>query len=968
MADLRQMPEEEFMRLMRAVGPNASIPEPATAAPKVDVTTLIPATQNALRTVDLSSEEKRMGIRPGVFLNTVSGAPSRIRLKMGLDDNQLNQLKMLSREYGPGNVDLSDDGRFIVRNQSSEGGFTEDLMVDPIGFEGGDVSQIASQIGPMAIGAIGARTGLRFGKGPITKVLGAVTGMAVAQEGSGFVQDAIVRGFRGDEVKAGELAIKRGEMALADEVLGLAFAGGAKVMSKTIEGIAGAFQIPVGTTATKEATKKLAQQTGVKFPLTPGQESESGLLLKVEGMASQRLGTSSTFDKIQEAQQKAEGELRRVFLGLPRELSDSELQSLLPQADIVGQKGLTRLGSEALRLEGDVAKASQSVQRTGTVEAQKLSGVTLKTPISATEVGEFARTKVVGDFQKFKTDMGVRYEQFLSNPEITTRTVSGDSLARAVSAVEKKLVPAKETTKTTVTNPVGFSTAPPVSTTTTSVEALDSFTPGKVKGFIDELKGLKGAKVSINDLKQIRTSIDNAYAEGIAIPGTDVKQLISLREAVNDSIESALAGAKDKSLASTWANLNSDFAKGMSRFDKIGIRNMLIKEGERGSIGNTAIADSITENSAQALDRFNDFKTFFGAGSREFTALKASARQNVLQGSLSDVSGYVDGALLRSRLRGMRPEVAEELFGTNKEELHRIGEAISKAQGKLDVDELGRLAESRSLTASKIPDLVAAESARATAFNNKLIRAASKGTIGAEKIQPSQFVRYATEMDPNDAAKVIGVLADQPELLHEIRQLGIEQIWARARAGVIGQEKISPKLLTEAMGGDVQKRTWKTIIGADTVDALETFIDVTSKREGATKFGRSMAGLGGQMDMTRIFLRGEVGAIPEMAARTVMGFIYSGPLKRTFTNLATSNDRSRMLNAVVASTPFIENITSRFGSDGAFLIMNSLRNAVEPMQKKAMQIQGDLKIDDPRSLTKEEFEQWMQNNLKKKGF
>lgn len=962
MADLRQMPEEEFMRLMRAVGPNASIPEPATTAPNVDLTTLIPATQNALRTVDLSSEEKRMGIRPGVFLNTVSGAPSRIRLKMGLDDNQLNQLKMLSQEYGPGKVDLSDDGRFIIRDQTSEGGFAEDVMVDPIGFEGGDASEIASQILPIAAGMIGARLGGRLGKGPMTKVLGAVTGMAAAQESAGFVQDAIVRGYRGDEVNADELAVKRGKMALADEIIGLGFAGGAKVMSKVIEGIAGTFQIPVGTTATKEATKKLAQQTGVKFPLTPGQESESGLLLKVEGMASQRLGTSAVFDKIQAAQQSAEGELRRVFLGLPRNLSDKELAALLPQADLVGQQGLTRLGTEALKLEGDVAKASQAVQRTGTVEAQKLAGVTLKTPISATEVGEFARTKVVGDFQKFKSDMGVRYEQFLSNPEITSRTVNGDSLARAVSSVEKRLVPAKETTKQTASPILGGQP-----TTTTVVEPLDSFTPGKVRGFIDELKGLKGAKVSINDLKQIRTSIDNSIAEGVAIPGTDIKQLISIKEAVNDSIESALAGAKDKSLAGTWAALNSDFAKGMSRFDKIGIRNMLIKEGERGSIGNTAISDSITENSAQALDRFNDFKTFFGAGSKEFTALKASARQNVLQGSLSDVSGYVDGALLRSRLRGMRPEVAEELFGTNKEELHRIGEALSKAQGKLDVDELGRLSESRSLTASKIPDLVAAESARATAFNNKLIRAASKGTIGAEKIQPSQFVRYATEMDPDDAAKVMGVLADQPELLHEIRQLGIEQIWARARAGVIGQEKISPKLLTEVMGGDVQKRTWKTIIGADTVDALETFIDVTSKREGATKFGRSMAGLGGQMDMTRIFLRGEVGAIPEMAARAVMGFIYSGPLKRTFTNLATSNDRSRMLNAVIASTPFIENITSRFGSDGAFLIMNSLRNAVEPMQKKAMQIQGDLKIDDPRSLNPEEFNQWMENNLRKKG-
>ena len=953
--------------------------QPATesSAPNATTSTSPPArglaseTLNALASAsqslgqlraDISEESKRVGMRDGVFLNIKTGAPASVRARLGLDENQLNQFKLLNRLYGAGSVDLSDEGHFILRNQPAKGGGVEDVIVDPVGLDVGDVAQMSGQALPLVAGAIGAKLGLKgaekIGAGALGKVAAGVTGMTLAQEGTGAIQDMSVRLFRGDDVNVSEIAKQRTKQAALDETLGFAFAGVSKTLTKTVEGALGLAQIPIGTTPIREAAKELRQQTGVKFPLTPGQETEAKLLLRLEAMTGERMGSSAAIDRTRAAQNAAEDELRRVFLGLPRSLTDEEVATVLPRADVVGQKSLARLGTEALRLEGDVAKAKIGVQQVGMAEAQLRAGVTLGTPISSTAVGRAARTKVVGDFDQFHADMGARYDAFLSRPEITTRSAAGNSVAAAARRVEKELTPQAERL---VPGPLAGPTGAPI--LTAQVETLDAFVPAKVRGFIDTLKGLEGAKVGVNDLKMMRTSIRNAVKEGIAIPGTDVTQLRRLEGVVDDAITQSLSGMPNKALLGEWKNLTSDYAKGMQRFDRVGIREMLVKEGEAGAIGNTALAERIVGNSPQALDAYNDLKAFFGAASPEFQALQANARQRVLIGALSDLTGYIDGPSLRSRLSAVRPEVAQELFGANLPELHRIGEALSKAQGKLDTAELAQMAQSRTLTARGILKLDAAESARAVAYNNPLIKAAAKGTLNAEKIKPSEFVRYATRMDPDDASKVLGILSDRPELVRDIRQLAIEDIWQRVQAGAVGRERVSSKLLEEAMGSPVQRRTWRVILGNDTVDAVQKLITVAGPREfGVTAF-KTAGAIGAGMEAPKLFMKGEVSALPEIASRFLLGFLYSGPLKRSVTNLMTHNDRSRFLNGVIASEPFVKALSERFGGDGAMLLMGAFRDMVEPAQKRALAVEGKLPAEfDPLTLDEAGYRKWLENN------
>lgn len=957
--DLREMPVQEFEAFVKGLQSGQQIESIAQISPS-PVEGQEPPSSQVDRTQDvLMQENVRGGVRPGVFLNTKRGVDAATRYTLGLDENQLNQFKLLTQLYGPGNVDLSEEGKFVIRNQPSKTGGVEDIMVDPVGFESGDVAEIASQITPMAIGALAAFRGGKLPKGNIAKALAAIAGGAVGTELTGGVQDSFVRWLADNEVNATEIASKRAKMAVADAALGLVAAGGTKVITKAAEAIAGLPPIfaEVGTTQTREAAKALQKKTGVEYKLSPGEASERESLMRVEAIGRRRLGTAGPLERQLVDAESAENELRRVFLDLPRTMPDDELMTALPKPEKFGSEALGELRKKSSKLEGAVASAREDILATGTKEAQELAGVNLASPMNATEVGRTARGKVVSDFQTFRGEMGQRYDDFLSRPEVRARTVKGNDLANAAAQIEEEFVPkAAKSKKSTLVGPRGES----LPSTTGNVESLESFVPTKFRGFVEELKGLKGAEVSINDLKRIRTAIDNSIAEGISIPGTDVAQLRGLRSAVDKNITESLKGI-DPKLLGEWQSLSSDYAKGSARFDRVGIREMLVTEGERGSIGDATIAESVIGDSPKALDKYNTYKEFFGSGSKEFQDLQQLAREKTLFGSLGEIDDFVDGNVLRARLRNLRPEIAKELFGVEEKELHRIGEVLSRAKGKLDSEELRKLATSKSLTATKLEALEKAENELAVAYNNKLIKAASKGAINAERINPGEFVRFAMDMDSTEAGKVISALSDSPELLKQMRQLAIEDVWDKIAVRVGERKLVSAKALEGVLGKNTD--TFKKIVGEDTFEGLNLLLKVVSPREGVASKFSGAAGLSGAMDLQNLFLSGEVGSLRHIANRWLVSFFYSGPLRKMVTNLATPSDRSRLINGVVASTPFLEATLEKFGSDGALMIMHELKNVVEPLQRKDLFIQGEIKDFDPSQLSKDEFKEWLSNTM-----
>lgn len=943
--------------------------------PVADDLSRLPLTPDTRRTIEaasslinagmdqnaLTESNRRLGLRPGVPFNLEQGASSGIRAQLSFDPDPINQFKVLARTYGTENVDVAEGNRFVIRNQINPlTGIREDFHVNPIGAEGGDVAGMAADALPFLVGVLGTKLGGRFGTRPLTRLAGGLIGGAVGTESTAGAETALTRLFAGNEIKPGSLAYERSKAALADMAIGTAMAGGAKVLTKAGQGALGLLGVSTGDTVTTRAASELAKRTGVKYPLTPGEASESRLLTRLEATARPSIGSTGVMGSFEEGKSKAEDELRRVFLGLPRTMSDDDLAAILPRSDATGQRVLGRLGQETTRLEGEVAAARGTAERIGTAEAQRVARVNLATPLEPTVVGEGLRAKTIGDFGSFKAAMGARYDAFEANPLVSDRIVSGNPLAKVGESIERDFFPQATRTKTAPGIILG------TTTTVTTTEPLDAFVSSAARRAVDELKGLAGAQVSIADMKRIRTSIDNSVAEGVAIPGTDVKQLISLRERVTDAIRTSL-GKLDPALLKEWDSLGADYAKGMQRFDRLGIRRMLVKEGEQGSIGNAQLARSVASGQPGALDTYNDFKTFFGATSPEFTSVQQLARESVLKGGLDEITEHVSGNTLRTRLRALDPEVATDLFGADKKELHKIGEALAGVQGNLDLAELRRLAANGTLTASAIPALAAAERDRATVWSSKLLRASAKGVeIDADVIKPSTVVRHITQLDPDDATRILGILADRPDVVEEVRQLAVEDLWGRVQAQLKGRHGVTSGLIESTLGNDTQRRTWRRLLGTGVVDDLLLLSKVVKPQELATRVFGSAGSMRATADITRLEQGGITETVITAAERMLIATLYTGPLKQAIVNLATPINQGRLLNTIVASAPFVERVAERFGED-ATGIMEALRGFVEPRQTRQLQVEGRVQGQaplNPATLTPAEFDVWVKSQTK----
>lgn len=993
----REMTDDEFVKTLTGGAPQrestaATLPRsvnPETQAALVAASDLV-----RVRPPDdyVAPEAQRMGIRPGTFLDINRGADVGTRFGLGMDENQVSQLKYLAANYGPENVDISENGQFILRNQPTANGTPEDVMVNPAGLDGGDLVEMLGKMGYQGGGVAGGIVGGILSKHPIGRVVTGALGMALGGSAGGAIQDAIVRYRRGQPVDISDIAAYRGGMALIDAPLGILFAGTGKFGTKMVEGVLGvpwgSFEVTARTAAgrriglqlspTQRAAAELEQGvpatqtqparagTGVAYPLTPGEAAGPDtalgrLFLRAEATASGRVGSATAADKATASKQRAEDELRRVFLGVPRTMPDDEL-SRLTSAQATGERALQRLRTEAESLSDAARLAQENMARTGTQEAQQIAGVNLAQRLDPTAVGGTVRTRATGDFAAGQGALGQRYDEFFGRPELRTRSISGNALADVAASVEAELTPQAVRTRAVNTG-ILDSRGNPITYEREQLERLDAFVNGKVRTFLDSLQGMRGARVAVNDLKQIRTGIDSAIAEGVAIPGVDVAQLRELRGRVTGVIGESLNDI-DPALNAQWQALNNDYATHMARFDRTGIRELLVQEGEKGSLGSTEIAERVIGDSARAKDIYDGYRTFLGAQSSEFQQLRQVIAENALYRSLGDTTPFVDGGRLRAGLRSLRPEIAEDVFGANRPELARIGEVLEAAQGKnIDVDELRTLLRSRrGITAQGLRDLIGAESERAAAYNNKLIKAAADGTLDAERIRPSDFVRHASNMDPREAQRIMGILGDRPDVIQDINRLSIDRIWGQAQSESAtsgGARLISPKTLNKVLDGAnperaaEQRATWRTLAGNDAINGLEALARTVASRDyNVNMFKGSIAG---QSDVGRLILKGEVGMLPEVAHRWLLAFAYSGPLKRATTNMLVGQDRGRFLNAIISSTPFIQETMEMFGAEGAPL-MEYYRQVVEKEQKR--EISGG----SFRAMPTEEFEKILRNN------
>lgn len=965
MAGLADLSEDEFRKAL-AQGAAARRPEPEpfpiqpAQAAIFDAPDLAPLSTEALDQANAAispfaasrlpfEPTAREGARLGIPLKLEADLPFTKQLALEVRRRPIDKFRELQRQYGAENVQMTPDGsNFVVRNQVNPDTGTPIDMVVPTG--GINAATLVAALPEIVLGIVGARAGgavgragaAKMGTGPMLSRLlttfGSLFGMAIGGQTVGAIKDAAVRAFGGDPVEVDEIAKERAKDAGVDFAIGTALGAGIKVGSRFISPLVSGSAKLAEEQAAVAALEKLA---GEPMPQTLGEMTGSKILQRGEAQFAKQPGSSAAFDVIQEKKDTFIRRLQNRFLGLSPETPPGEVGALLPGQQETGERALGALGSQALQLEGGVARAAQAVGEAGTAEVQALTGINIPSRINPSSLGDVLRRTVTRSFESFKGRAAQLYNDFLSKPEIGERIVPLDTLAAEAGAMKAKL-PAAIVTKQEIL-PILDEFGQPLTTEKKALEQLDTFIAPKVRSVLDRLASLKQAETSISDLKQIRTSVDDAIAEGVSIPGTDVSQLRTIRDMINGSIREGLQGLPNgKALLAEWDNLNDFYRKGISRFDKTSIRQILVKPGEQGDIGRTALVERTFGNSAGAKDVYDEYAKFFGRGSVEFRSLQAAIAENAIgAGALKPGTEIIDGKTLLNNLNGMRREVAQDILGINEAELRRIGEALGAAQGKLDVNELSQLARSRSMTAEKLTELISTESERAAAYRNRLMNAARKGAIDPERIQPAEFVRYMTnKASEPEVVEVLGRLQGQPELLQSIRTLAAEEFLVNAGFGT----KLKPSTIVKTMGDRARQDVWRAMLSDETYNALNQFAVALRPTEAATQLFSGSGNLAATKELFDLFARGELTAVPGILTRALASFIYAGPGKVLANRLVSPGDAHRFINGVIASEPFLNYLTDRFGTEQAEAAVTAFGDAMNKAYQRDMQVRGTMPL------------------------
>lgn len=935
----------------------ASLPsEPSLAPLTVQAAAVQAGTLSTMRRATFAERNTA----PGTPLDVETGIPTFTYFQAKLNRLKEDQANYLKSVYGEDNVRISDTGEPIVRVIDSETGKPKDVKMAPDKLTLRDAADLGAHGMEILGGFLAARKGDVRGVVPVIKNIGR---MAVGTEAGGATQDVLTRGYQGQDMLWGEIFKSRGEAIPLDFGGGLFMASAGKVLGKVIS----PFADPAPAQFNLAEAKARLQ---AKYPVvgdilsTPGELTGSPLLLRAEAFARQKIGSAGIFAKITAATDASIRKVQDILLGRATPATSEEAgQSAL---DAIGAK-LTPLRSEVEGLKKGVAASATEDLRSAMLTA---TGTELRPAVPKSTLGQAIREVAASARDAWKAASG--YEEFFANPVTQAENVSLKSLSSKAAELLKSM-PGQDKI-TTVPTGVLDARGVPITRDEAGREVWKEFIPERVVTRLQRLADSPDAKLSLDQLKQMRTEVDDDILTGEAVPGVRNLQLKRVRSMLTDAMSEAVDSFGDPALTTEWQRINAAYKANVPRFEQKGIAELFRDPQNPNWIGN----DKLVQNAINDPDVYHEYLKFFGKASPVMDAFHRRVAEDVLTDSSNALNGLVDGRTFVNNLKALAtksPEMAQAAFGPNVQKLYGIASAetaatvgerdraamlIRSINGKVDLGDLQDLLASGNPTAQKLVDLVSAQNKIALEFRNGIKKAIAEGGPLGEKVNPSDFVNYFSRQgEPRDIKEVMSMLSDRPDITQSIQRQTLMDIFSRARSsgesltkefGKSGQ--LTASGLEDAMGlsgrgGPTQVERYRSILGADTWQDLTDLGHILQPREAKSAVFGTAGRLSVGSDISQLE-RGNIFHFLDTAARNfIISGIYSMPVVRKWVgNVAmTPADQAALLNYMVASTPFVEAMVHHFGDKRAAEMAAQIKFAID--QSRRPQARGTATTPSP---------------------
>lgn len=901
-------------------------------------------------------ELRQLGQREGVPFH--QGLPIISDIGLKAQQTPQEQVRYLARQYGAENVRMNELGEPVV---SIKG---EDYVVDPHKLNLNSLTGLAAYapetlLSAAAIAAGGSKAGI------VNQALRGALGAALGRAG----KEVVGQELQGEPVDLNEIANRSAAQVLPDTMGGIAIGGLVKAgqaFKGLIEGkglpnpLANMkFLKPLFSPANPELTgegvaaaQRLAAKTGIPAKLSPAESTGIPLLAQLETRqenvaAGAGIGIKAQAERDQVSRDWQNWAIDPKTLGTDEEVAKRGLGvlrstvepfekdvALAKFAAEAQQRGDTRL-LQSMRAQGEANQQAKIItdMNVGQLPA---SGAPM------TEAGDLVRNRVVAMRDAEKQGLNDRYEAFFDNPETMDPTIKGTSLKNSIDQTLKEL---PGVTKL-VQEDAGVTGFPPQRIVSERLQKVPVETP--IRPRLEELSGkLANGKVSINDLKQIRTDVGDAIKAGEAVPGVKAGRLKQLYSQLSDAIDEGLDQIGNPALKQEWEGLTQDYEKFATKFSEKTLAP-LFKEADQPGIGNTSFAQGVMASP----DKYVALRTFLGGNSSELAAFQKTARLRVFQESLADGSSTAldGGKLIRelSQMQSSNPQLFQDAFGNNGAQFIKAAKVLSTFQHNLPAEETEALLNpANRATPNALSNLQQAERRLKDEFTNGALNDWLNGKRG--DVDLDKLVRFLPNYKLSEVRDIMQRLATDPEVTEQWQRKTMLSLFQEARrnpspadvlqilkSGGTGGDVLSGSALATALGRGDQFEKYKAILSPEQFE----FVTDMAKRELLREEKRRVGG------GTGIFAKGDVATgvldaltpgrtgskrlmadLSTFARDKIAAVILASPKLSSYLSAAHQlDDIPHLMGAVIASEPFVRGMLQEFRNPGdAYKAMATLK-------------------------------------------
>lgn len=717
----------------------------------------------------------------------------------------------LQNEFGKENVRLAEDGTPIIRVVDAKSGKPKDVLLDPEGMSAADFLGAIGVAGSLVTSVIGARMGrkLPLGIGKAGGVGGAardiVAGSVGAEAGNVALQGVLDAGDPNLDVDPSR-TFKEGGVNLA---LDIGIGGVSYPVGRFFQFVKDPLKSSRGQVQFNalEAKAFFKQKYGIDVPLSIGEQSGSPLFARTETFIEKLPGGSGPVKQLKAEQEAQLQKLQSMIMG-----------TVTTEDETLGRQFI----SELQRQNAPVEAGAETAGRTLATKTQTgiMDDVTAATKpgqeLELHRVGQNIRNKVETLRNVEKAESDRLYGIVNSLPGGTGKVFDATDLAVAAEKVlgtipKKGSVPIKD------------------------------FAPDDVINRLRALADLKGEKMSLGELQQMRRDTYEAIPRAEGVPGRGAHYLNEVGKMLTDAMEKGVASMPGGKLKAAWDAANKQYREKVVPFNRVGITELFRAADEPGFMGDTQIFKQLVGSP----DKWRTMKETLGETSAEFVQLKRAVADDILQDSMSVDGSTIEAKKLFRALSSFKKdnrEIAEDVFGPRFGEILEKGNYLQFAEGdKLPADVVDKMLKSGKPLAGDLKALVEAQKKVADRYKNRILKQVGSDEIG--DIKPSEFVtNFIDRAEPSEVRQVLGMLSSRPGLLDDIRAKAVENVFRKA-SGTASVETAAKIMAGEeagsALGTSVAqqfkdknfRQKMKDILGPEMYNDVEQYVKLSAARD-----------------------------------------------------------------------------------------------------------------------------------------